>query len=63
MGKGGRQLAPPSEPCGGCGGVRFVPCDACSGSCKVFVADDEDGGAFRRCPECNENGLVRCPVC
>uniref|UniRef100_A0A0E0HMY3 Glutaredoxin domain-containing protein n=1 Tax=Oryza nivara TaxID=4536 RepID=A0A0E0HMY3_ORYNI len=63
VGKGGRQLAPPSEPCGGCGGVRFVPCDACSGSCKVFVADDEDGGAFRRCPECNENGLVRCPVC
>uniref|UniRef100_A0A0D9WNI8 Glutaredoxin domain-containing protein n=1 Tax=Leersia perrieri TaxID=77586 RepID=A0A0D9WNI8_9ORYZ len=58
-----------SEPCccGGCGGVRFVPCDVCSGSCKVFVADDEDGGAgggaFRRCPECNENGLVRCPVC
>uniref|UniRef100_A0A0E0L9K3 Glutaredoxin domain-containing protein n=1 Tax=Oryza punctata TaxID=4537 RepID=A0A0E0L9K3_ORYPU len=65
VGKGGRQLAPSSEQCGGCGGVRFVPCDACSGSCKVFVADDEDGGAgaFRRCPECNENGLVRCPVC
>ncbi|KAF0915443.1 hypothetical protein E2562_036291 [Oryza meyeriana var. granulata] len=67
VGKGGRQLAS-SDPCGGCGGVRFVPCDACSGSCKVFVADDEDGGcsgagAFRRCPECNENGLVKCPVC
>ncbi|GJN29232.1 hypothetical protein PR202_gb17432 [Eleusine coracana subsp. coracana] len=29
---------------------------------RVFVVDDE-GGAFRRCPECNENGLVRCPVC
>ncbi|CAL5037666.1 unnamed protein product [Urochloa decumbens] len=53
------------EACGGCGGVRFVPCDACSGSCKVFVKDDDgDGdGAFRRCGECNENGLVRCPVC
>ncbi|KAF8772594.1 hypothetical protein HU200_005554 [Digitaria exilis] len=55
--------------CGGCGGMRFVPCDACSGSCKVFVEDDVEGGAgsgagaFRRCPECNENGLVRCPVC
>ncbi|KAJ1258690.1 hypothetical protein BS78_10G094800 [Paspalum vaginatum] len=52
--------------CAGCGGVRFVPCGACSGSCKVFVEDDEGGaggGAFRRCPECNENGLVRCPVC
>jgi glutaredoxin domain-containing cysteine-rich protein 1 len=45
--------------------VRFVPCDACSGSCKVFAVDlDDDGaGAFRRCPECNENGLARCPVC
>ncbi|XP_040381229.1 uncharacterized protein At3g28850-like [Oryza brachyantha] len=69
VGKGGRHLEP-SEPCGRCGGVRFVPCDACSGSCKVFVVEDEDGGggcsgagAFRRCPECNENGLVRCPVC
>ncbi|RLN11893.1 hypothetical protein C2845_PM09G08600 [Panicum miliaceum] len=50
------------DACGGCGGVRFVPCDACSGSCKVF-AEDDGAGAFRRCPECNENGLVRCPVC
>uniref|UniRef100_A0ACD6AP18 Uncharacterized protein n=1 Tax=Avena sativa TaxID=4498 RepID=A0ACD6AP18_AVESA len=54
----------PAEPCAGCGGARFVPCDACSGSCKVFV-EDEDGaaGSFRRCPDCNENGLVRCPIC
>ncbi|RLM54227.1 hypothetical protein C2845_PM10G07710 [Panicum miliaceum] len=53
------------DACGGCGGVRFVPCDACSGSCKVFAEDDDGAGAgaFRRCPECNENGLVRCPVC
>ncbi|WVZ81887.1 hypothetical protein U9M48_029218 [Paspalum notatum var. saurae] len=51
--------------CGACGGVRFVPCGACSGSCKVFVEEEDGagGGAFRRCPECNENGLVRCPVC
>ncbi|KQK18889.1 uncharacterized protein At5g39865 [Brachypodium distachyon] len=53
-----------AESCGGCGGARFVPCDVCSGSCKVFVVEDEDGaGAFRRCPECNENGLLRCHVC
>jgi glutaredoxin domain-containing cysteine-rich protein 1 len=48
------------EACSGCGGVRFVPCEECSGSCKVFL---EEVGSFRRCPECNENGLVRCPLC
>jgi glutaredoxin-related protein len=48
------------DACSGCGGVRFVPCEECSGSCKVFL---EDVGTFRRCPECNENGLVRCPLC
>ncbi|TVU28520.1 hypothetical protein EJB05_20041, partial [Eragrostis curvula] len=62
------EMAPPSvvgkgialESCSGCGGVRFVPCEECSGSCKVFL---EEVGSFRRCPECNENGLVRCPLC
>ncbi|KAL5208241.1 hypothetical protein ABZP36_032676 [Zizania latifolia] len=48
------------EACSGCGGVRFVPCEECSGSCKVFL---EELDTFRRCPECNENGLVRCPLC
>ncbi|KAK1605203.1 hypothetical protein QYE76_028876 [Lolium multiflorum] len=56
-GKDGSGL--PVESCGGCGGARFVPCDVCSGSCKVFVEDEDGTGAFRRCPECNENGLVR----
>nr|ACF83827.1 unknown [Zea mays] len=55
---GGKGVA--LEACSGCGGVRFVPCEECSGSCKVFV---EEAGTFRRCPECNENGLVRCPLC
>ncbi|KAL6649299.1 hypothetical protein ACP70R_013523 [Stipagrostis hirtigluma subsp. patula] len=57
--------------CEACGDVRFVLCEVCSGSCKVYVDDeceqDEDddsgGGGFRRCTECNENGIVRCPVC
>lgn len=59
--------------CEACGDVRFVLCDVCSGSCKVYVGDedeaeeevegDECGGGFRRCTECNENGIVRCPVC
>ncbi|CAL5025168.1 unnamed protein product [Urochloa decumbens] len=71
----GCDAAPPRklgymEACAACGDVRFVPCETCSGSCKVFVEDDDDGGGryrdageFRRCPDCNENGLVRCPVC
>lgn len=53
----------PSEksrgPCDGCGGVRFVPCMECSGSCKVLTEEDE----VVRCPDCNENGLMRCPIC
>ncbi|KAK1309457.1 Uncharacterized protein QJS10_CPA09g00612 [Acorus calamus] len=54
--------------CEGCGDVRFVNCNTCYGSCKVFVEEEEEvvvveGGVFQRCPDCNENGLVRCPVC
>ncbi|KAG0483677.1 hypothetical protein HPP92_011761 [Vanilla planifolia] len=50
----------PAFVCGGCGGVRFVPCGSCNGSRKVFV---EEESRVRRCEECNENGLVRCPNC
>ncbi|KAJ1273093.1 hypothetical protein BS78_06G253800 [Paspalum vaginatum] len=68
------EVAPPRklgymEACAACGDVRFVPCETCYGSCKIFVEDDDAGdrynevGEFRRCPDCNENGLVRCPVC
>ncbi|KAJ6849096.1 uncharacterized protein M6B38_271490 [Iris pallida] len=46
--------------CGLCGGVRFLPCGECSGSRKVF---EEETERIRRCPDCNENGLVRCPLC
>ncbi|KAK8951130.1 hypothetical protein KSP39_PZI003014 [Platanthera zijinensis] len=50
--------------CQGCGDYRFLPCVMCSGSCKVFVEEEEDEiGGFRRCPSCNENGLVRCHLC
>ena len=58
--------------CEACGDVRFVLCEVCSGSCKVYVDDEDEpeeegdecgGGGFRRCTECNENGIVRCPVC
>ncbi|CAL5008179.1 unnamed protein product [Urochloa decumbens] len=52
--------------CAACGGdARFVPCGACHGSRKVFVDDERCrfAGFFRQCPDCNENGLIRCPVC
>ncbi|KAL5981082.1 hypothetical protein ACLOJK_029002 [Asimina triloba] len=53
--------------CEGCGDVRFVPCEACSGSCKVFVEEEDEDGfhqeGFVRCLDCNENGLVQCPLC
>ncbi|CAO2040680.1 unnamed protein product [Urochloa humidicola] len=59
-GAGGGKGSVALDACSGCGGVRFVPCEECSGSCKVFL---EEVGTFRRCPDCNENGLVRCPLC
>ncbi|XP_039855127.1 uncharacterized protein At5g39865-like [Panicum virgatum] len=51
--------------CAACGEARFVPCGTCHGSCKVFVGDEgcRFAGCFRRCPDCNENGLIRCPLC
>lgn len=46
--------------CMHCGDAGFVPCLSCSGSRKVF---DEKAGRLRRCSDCNENGLKRCPAC
>ncbi|ERN16537.1 hypothetical protein AMTRI_Chr11g96420 [Amborella trichopoda] len=47
------------KACDGCGGVRFVLCVDCNGSCKV--RDDEN--KVVRCGDCNENGLIHCPIC
>ncbi|KAG6539164.1 uncharacterized protein At5g39865-like [Zingiber officinale] len=68
QGKGGGRASGGEVGCEWCGDVRFVPCETCSGSCKVYVEEEEEeeeelGGGFRRCPECNENGLVRCLLC
>lgn len=46
--------------CQGCAGVRFVMCMDCSGSCKVLDADQKK---TVKCNECNENGLIQCPIC
>lgn len=48
------------NPCEACDDVRFQPCTNCNGSRKVF---DEEEEQPKRCTECNENGLVRCPLC
>ncbi|KAI3756301.1 hypothetical protein L1987_56121 [Smallanthus sonchifolius] len=60
----------PGYVCETCGGARFLPCVGCNGSCKMVVVlkKDVDGDQLGRtvtvkCRECNENGLVRCPVC
>lgn len=59
--------------CEGCGDVRFVPCETCSGSCKIYYGSEDENEdneeqeeeryGFERCPNCNENGLIRCPIC
>ncbi|KAL3533628.1 hypothetical protein ACH5RR_007149 [Cinchona calisaya] len=46
--------------CESCGDARFVPCSNCNGSRKIF---EEEEGKLSRCPDCNENGLVRCTGC
>ncbi|CAA3014830.1 uncharacterized protein At5g39865-like [Olea europaea subsp. europaea] len=43
-----------------CGDARFVPCPKCNGSRKIYK---EGEGRMRRCPDCNENGLIRCSGC
>ncbi|XP_038905315.1 uncharacterized protein At5g39865 [Benincasa hispida] len=46
--------------CEGCGGVRFVMCVDCNGSCKIL---DQTNKKTIKCGECNENGLIHCPIC
>ncbi|KAL4323889.1 hypothetical protein GQ457_11G006900 [Hibiscus cannabinus] len=46
--------------CEGCGGVRFVLCFVCNGSHKIIA---DDGLSSSKCAQCNENGLIICPLC
>lgn len=48
------------EPCDACFDVRFISCPDCYGSRKIFR---EDGLMATRCLNCNENGVIRCPLC
>ncbi|KAL1201512.1 hypothetical protein V5N11_002712 [Cardamine amara subsp. amara] len=48
--------------CRGCGGMRFVMCGVCNGSCKV-MEEEKKKKTMVKCLECNENGLVLCPFC
>ncbi|KAE9606025.1 hypothetical protein Lal_00025595 [Lupinus albus] len=45
--------------CHVCGGHRFVVCNECDGSRKVY----SEKIGLKTCNACNENGLVRCPSC
>ncbi|KAE8655181.1 putative NAC domain-containing protein [Hibiscus syriacus] len=51
--------------CDGCGDVKFLPCFRCNGSCKMAAATPASGRStvVVRCTDCNENGLVLCPIC
>ncbi|CAL0310017.1 unnamed protein product [Lupinus luteus] len=51
-------------PCIGCSNMRFIICSNCCGRCKVFTTnEDTNDECFIKCSECNENGLVKCPIC
>ncbi|ESW34983.1 hypothetical protein PHAVU_001G197100 [Phaseolus vulgaris] len=53
-----------NAPCTGCANMGFAICSNCCGSCKVFTGNrDSNDECFVRCPDCNENGLVKCLVC
>ncbi|KAL4565355.1 hypothetical protein LXL04_029447 [Taraxacum kok-saghyz] len=56
--------------CEVCGGSRFLPCLTCNGSCKMVIVlkKEMDENQLEKtvrvqCSDCNENGLVRCPIC
>ncbi|KAL3536012.1 hypothetical protein ACH5RR_004473 [Cinchona calisaya] len=65
----GIPLATNNCACNGCAGVGFVLCFKCNGSRKIINQespsgdDHDDDEQAIRCSECNENGLVKCPIC
>ncbi|CAA7026810.1 unnamed protein product [Microthlaspi erraticum] len=57
------------SPCECCENERFLICSSCNGSSRLLAEhhDEEttsnNGKIWTRCRECNENGLVKCPLC
>lgn len=55
-----------NSPCSCCANTRFLVCPSCNGSRKVLKDNhdhDHDNSLYIRCPDCNENGLAKCPIC
>ncbi|XVE96265.1 hypothetical protein REPUB_Repub02eG0206000 [Reevesia pubescens] len=54
----------PNSLCTGCANMRFLVCSNCNGSRKVYAENQAgDDQLCMKCPDCNENGLVKCHVC
>ncbi|CAH8354648.1 unnamed protein product [Eruca vesicaria subsp. sativa] len=55
------------SPCECCENERFLICSSCNGSSRLIADEEEtsnnDNKMWTRCRECNENGLVKCPLC
>ncbi|GMJ03786.1 hypothetical protein HRI_004047800 [Hibiscus trionum] len=50
-------------PCRECANMLFLVCPNCDGSRKVFAQTEDNAELCLQCPDCNENGLVKCSVC
>ncbi|KAH6797515.1 hypothetical protein C2S52_022069 [Perilla frutescens var. hirtella] len=61
----GIPLSPSSCPCRGCAGMGFLLCCKCSGSRRLIInnINININAAWTRCPDCNENGLIKCSLC
>lgn len=73
--RSGQEVVVGGCACEGCGGVGFLPCFTCHGSCKIMkegygvgIGVKQQRNNYKRCmvlrcSDCNENGLVLCPIC
>ena len=50
-----------------CGDIKFVPCETCYASCKIYCEEDDNCEVgecgFQMCSHWNENGIIRCFMC